>query len=114
MTQLSRYCAGCNEERLFEQFHAEPASCPDAPDGDCQEWACAVCGDALIIGLPAPAYVRSDSIPMPPGPLDPQESRRTPHIPAAPRCFPGRIRDGIQSGNPRETWCSGMNLYGAA
>ena len=33
MTQLSRYCAECSDERLFEQFHAEPASCPDAPDG---------------------------------------------------------------------------------
>ena len=56
MTQLSRHCAGCSEERLFEQFHAEPASCPDVPDGDCREWACTVCGDALIIGLPVPAY----------------------------------------------------------
>ena len=74
MTQLSRYCAGCNEERLFEQFHAEPASCPDAPDGDCPEWACAVCGDALIIGLPAPAYVRSDSIPNHQGRLIPKDS----------------------------------------
>ena len=68
MTQLSsaqlvRHCTGCNEERLFEQFHAEPASCPDVPDGDCQEWACVVCGDALFIGLPAPAYARSGSIP---------------------------------------------------
>ena len=66
MTQLSRaglimHCAGCNEERLFEQFHAEPASCPDVLDGDCQEWACTVCCDALIIGLPAPGYVRGDS-----------------------------------------------------
>jgi hypothetical protein len=52
MTYLSRYCTGCSEERLFEQFHPELASCPDVPDGDCQEWACAVCGDALIIGLP--------------------------------------------------------------
>jgi hypothetical protein len=59
--QLIRHCTGCNEERLFEQFHAEPASCPDGPDGECQEWACAVCGDALIIGLPAPAYVRTGS-----------------------------------------------------
>jgi hypothetical protein len=58
MTQ-SRHCAGCSEERLFEQFHAEPANCPDVPDGECQEWACAVCGDALIIGLPVPAYVRT-------------------------------------------------------
>jgi len=61
--QLARHCAGCNEERLFEQFHAEPASCPDAPDGDCQEWACTMCGDALIIRLTAPAYVRSGSLP---------------------------------------------------
>jgi hypothetical protein len=52
MTYLSRYCAGCSEDQLFEQFHAEAASCPDAADGDCQEWACPVCGDALIIGLP--------------------------------------------------------------
>ena len=58
--QLIRHCTGCNEERLFEQFHAEPASCPDVPDGECQEWACAICGDALIIGLPSPAYVRAD------------------------------------------------------
>ena len=61
--QLIRHCTGCNEERLFEQFHAEPAGCPDTPDGECQEWACAVCGDALIIGLPAPEYVRGGSIP---------------------------------------------------
>jgi hypothetical protein len=52
MTHLSRYCTGCSEDQLFEQFHAGPASCPDAPDGDCQEWACTACGDALIIGLP--------------------------------------------------------------
>jgi hypothetical protein len=67
MTQLSsgqlvRHCAGCSQERLFEQFHAEPASCPDVPGGDCQEWACVVCGDALFVGLPAPVYGRS-SIP---------------------------------------------------
>ena len=55
MTQL-RYCAGCRDERLFEQFHAEPASCPDAPDGDCQEWGCASCGEAIIVGLPGPGY----------------------------------------------------------
>jgi hypothetical protein len=62
MTQLSMHCAGCNEERLFEQFHAERASCPDAPDGDCREWGCAVCGDALMIGLPVPEYVsRADT-----------------------------------------------------
>jgi len=52
MMHLSRYCTGCSEERLFEQFHAEPASCPDGTEGDCQEWACMVCGDAFMIGLP--------------------------------------------------------------
>jgi hypothetical protein len=60
MTQLSRHCAGCNEEQLFEQFHAEPASCPDVPDGDCPEWACTVCGDAVIIGLPVHEHVRTE------------------------------------------------------
>ena len=61
MTQLSRHCAGCNEERLFEQFHAEPASCPDVPDGDCREWGCTECGDALIVGLPGRQYASRDS-----------------------------------------------------
>ena len=61
MTQLSRYCTACSEERLFEQFHAEPASCPDTPDGDCPEWGCTVCGDALFIGLPAREHVTSGS-----------------------------------------------------
>ena len=54
MPHLSRFCDGCHEERLFEQFHADQASCPDDPDGDCQEWGCMVCGTALIIGLPVP------------------------------------------------------------
>jgi hypothetical protein len=61
MTQLSRYCAECSDERLFEQFHAEPASCPDVPDGDCQEWGCTRCGEALTVGLPAvPAQAGRD------------------------------------------------------
>jgi hypothetical protein len=53
MAQLSRLCTGCGEEQVFERFHAEPASCPDVPDGDCPEWGCTSCGDALIIGMPA-------------------------------------------------------------
>jgi hypothetical protein len=56
MTHLTRYCTGCSEERDFEQFHADPGSCPDVRDGDCPEWACTVCGDALLIGLPAGGY----------------------------------------------------------
>jgi hypothetical protein len=61
MTHLTRYCAGCGTQRLFEQFHAEPGSCPDAPDGDCPEWGCTACGDALIIGLSVREYASDDS-----------------------------------------------------
>jgi hypothetical protein len=60
MTHLTRYCTGCSDERGFEQFHAEPGGCPDVPDGDCPEWACTVCGDALLIGLPLGEAVTSD------------------------------------------------------
>jgi hypothetical protein len=56
MTQLTRYCTGCSEERPFEQLHEEPASCPDVPDGDCPEWGCTMCGEALFIGLPVREY----------------------------------------------------------
>jgi hypothetical protein len=59
MTQLTRYCTGCGEERPFEQPHAETASCPDVPDGECPEWGCSVCGDAWFIGLPVREYVGS-------------------------------------------------------
>jgi len=58
---LTRYCTGCNEERPFEPFHASPADCPDVPDGDCPEWGCTVCGDALFIGLPVREHVISGS-----------------------------------------------------
>jgi hypothetical protein len=51
MMHLSRYCAGCGDERLFEPFHAEVVGCPDAADGECLEWGCTVCGEAVIIGL---------------------------------------------------------------
>jgi hypothetical protein len=59
MTHLIRYCTGCSDERLFEQFHAEAGGCPDTRDGDCPEWACTVCGDALLIGLPLTEFVTS-------------------------------------------------------
>ena len=61
MTHLTRYCTGCSDERLFEQMHAEPAGCPDAPDGECPEWGCSVCGDALFIGSPVPEHVAGAS-----------------------------------------------------
>jgi hypothetical protein len=63
MPHLSRFCDGCNEERPFEQFHADPASCPDSPDGDCPEWGCTVCGAAVIIGLPVPVRLWRSSTP---------------------------------------------------
>ena len=53
MSQLDRHCPGCDDDRLFEQYH--DAECPDAPDGYCQEWACTECGTALIIGFISPA-----------------------------------------------------------
>jgi hypothetical protein len=53
-----RFCADCGDEQPFEQFHA--TDCPDAPDG-CPEWACVVCGAALIIALPVPGYTAGDS-----------------------------------------------------
>jgi len=53
MTQPTRYCTGCGEERPFDQMHAEPGSCPDVADGDCPEWGCSMCGDAVFIGLVA-------------------------------------------------------------
>jgi hypothetical protein len=61
MTHLIRYCTGCSDERAFEQLHTDPASCPDVPDGECLEWGCPVCGDALFIGLPVREHVTSGS-----------------------------------------------------
>jgi hypothetical protein len=101
MTYLSRYCTGCSEERLFEQFHAGPASCPDVPDGDCQEWACAVCGDALILGLP----------------LCEQATRRSSTSQAALSGrdrFPAPPSPKLVRQNSMEHWCFGVNPDGAA
>ena len=61
MTHPTRYCTGCNDERLFEQIHAGPAICTDTPDGECPEWGCSVCGDALLIGPPVREHVTSGS-----------------------------------------------------
>jgi hypothetical protein len=72
MTLLTRYCTGCGEERPFEQLHAEPAGCPDVPDGDCPEFGCSVCGDALFIGLPVRQHVTSGSTSLLPESLLPE------------------------------------------
>ena len=62
MTRVTRHCTGCGGERLFEQLHAEAPGCPDVPDGDCPEWGCSVCGEALFIGLPVREHVSSGSV----------------------------------------------------
>jgi hypothetical protein len=59
MIQLTRFCTGCGDERPFEQLHAELASCPDVPDGECPEWGCPACGEALFIGVPVREHAAS-------------------------------------------------------
>jgi hypothetical protein len=49
MGPMFRSCQDCGGERLFEQPHATPGRCPDAPDGICPEWSCTQCGAALIV-----------------------------------------------------------------
>jgi hypothetical protein len=61
MTHVTRYCTGCGGERPFEQLHAEAGGCPDVPDGDCPEWGCSMCGEALFIGLPVREHITSSS-----------------------------------------------------
>jgi hypothetical protein len=53
---MFRPCADCGGERLFEQPHEVPGSCPDAPDGRCPEWLCTECGAAWpAMDIPAAA-----------------------------------------------------------
>jgi hypothetical protein len=44
MSPMFRPCEDCGAERLFEQPHELPGSCPDSPDGLCPEWLCTECG----------------------------------------------------------------------
>jgi hypothetical protein len=50
MSQMFRSCPDCRAERLFEQYHDAPGSCPDSGDGICPEWSCTECGAALLAG----------------------------------------------------------------
>ncbi len=43
----SEHCASCAGERLFEQ----PACLDGHEPGECPEWACVVCGHAVVLGL---------------------------------------------------------------
>jgi hypothetical protein len=51
MPEMTRYCADCGWERLFEPHHAIAGSCPDAADGRCPEWMCTGCRAALLIDV---------------------------------------------------------------
>jgi hypothetical protein len=51
MAQTFRPCSECGGERLFEQHHDGPGSCPDSADGECPEWSCTGCGSALLAGF---------------------------------------------------------------
>ena len=56
MSPMFHPCADCGGERLFEQRHDAPGSCPDSPGGLCPEWWCTECGAALLATFaPAPA-----------------------------------------------------------
>jgi hypothetical protein len=48
MSPMFHPCADCGGERLFEQRHDAPGSCPDSPSGLCPEWSCTECGAALL------------------------------------------------------------------
>jgi hypothetical protein len=49
MGLIIRYCHDCGQDHLFGQPHE--ATCPDTPDGACQEWLCTGCGAAQITGV---------------------------------------------------------------
>ena len=58
MSPMFRRCEDCGGERLFEQPHDAPGSCPDSPDGRCPEWSCTDCGAVLPLACwPAPAQL---------------------------------------------------------
>jgi hypothetical protein len=54
MSPMFRRCEDCDGERLFEQAHDAPGSCPDSPAGLCPEWSCAECGAVLLAPSPLP------------------------------------------------------------
>lgn len=43
---ITSWCASCRAEQLFE--HPE---CADEHGRDCPEWACVVCGEAIMVGF---------------------------------------------------------------
>lgn len=41
---MKRYCDKCRAVRTFEQ-----PPCQEGHGGDCDEWSCTVCGEAMLI-----------------------------------------------------------------
>lgn len=41
-----RWCATCEDDVMFEQ-----PGCADDHGGDCPEWTCVGCGDAMFVGF---------------------------------------------------------------
>ena len=41
-----RWCTTCEDDVMFEQ-----PGCSDDHGGDCPEWTCVQCGDALFVGF---------------------------------------------------------------
>ena len=47
-----RWCATCLDETMFEQ-----PECHDQHGGECPEWVCVSCGEALLLGFVPPERV---------------------------------------------------------
>jgi hypothetical protein len=47
-----RWCATCLDETMFEQ-----PECGDQHGGECPEWVCVSCGEALLLGFVPPERV---------------------------------------------------------
>lgn len=67
MVEMTRYCADCGWDRLFEQHHATDGSCPDSPDGWCCEWFCTDCGAAVLIGVDSALADAAQALELQPG-----------------------------------------------
>jgi hypothetical protein len=67
MAEMTRYCADCGWELLFQSYHAIAGTCPDSPDGQCPEWMCTACGAALLIDVATGPAGLPQAVPFLPG-----------------------------------------------
>ena len=51
-----RWCATCQDDVMFEQ-----PGCPDEHGGDCPEWTCVQCGEAVLVGYSLPERAAGNS-----------------------------------------------------